>query len=103
MWVASCTTDAMRESWMTTTLLETDERDLRSAATGSLRLLEEASKEGKRCEGNFDSAFGLGAGETKGGVLKSWIWMLEMEFGSKPWARAMVWWLCVAVPTKWTG
>jgi len=55
---------------MTTTLLATDERDCKSAYTGTRRLVE-ASKEGKRCEGNLVSAFGLGAGETKGETLKS--------------------------------
>jgi len=88
---------------MTTTLLATDESDCKSVATCSRRL-EEARKEGKRWDGNFDFAFGFGGGETKVGTLKLWMWkFFENDFGSQPWTRTIAWRLCCVVPTKWIG
>ena len=72
------------------TLLATNESDRKSVDTGPRRCIE-ASKEGKRWDGNLVSSLGLGRGEAKGGILKSWKWKFEMELGSQPCVRIVAW------------
>ena len=87
------------ESLMTIILVAFDESSRKSEAMGSRRC-EEASNNGWRCEGNLFGELGLGGGVRKGGILRSWKWMFETEFGSQPWTRSMACRLCVAVQAK---
>ena len=61
----------------------------KSEAMGSQRC-KEALSNGWRCEGNLFGALGFCDVVRKGGILRSWKWMSETEFGSHPWTRSMV-------------
>ena len=84
----SCTTEPNNESLMTMILVVLDESSRKSEAMGSRRC-KEALVNGWRCEGNLFGALGFGDGVRKGGILRSWKWMSETEFGSQPWTRSM--------------